>query len=47
MLQCDPPQLLSYSFRVLGGAEHFSRVVFQLVQGGPVVKLTLTHALAG
>jgi uncharacterized protein YndB with AHSA1/START domain len=43
VLQCDPPRLLSYTFRVLGGAEHFSRVVFQLEQQGPVVKLTLTH----
>ena len=43
VLQCDPPHLLSYNFRVLGGAEHYSRVVFQLEQQGPVVKLTLTH----
>ena len=43
VLQCDPPRLLSYTFRVAGGAEHFSRVVFQLEQHGPVMKLTLTH----
>ncbi len=43
VLQCDPPRLLSYTFRVSGGAEHFSRVEFQLEQKGPVVKLTLTH----
>ena len=43
VLQCDPPRLLSYKFRVSGGAEHFTRVVFQLEQHGPVVKLTLTH----
>ena len=43
VLQSDPPHLLSYNFRVLGVAEHFSRVVFQLEQHGPVVKLTLTH----
>ena len=43
VLQYDPPRLLSYSFRVAGGAEHFTRVVFQLEQHGPVVKLTLTH----
>jgi uncharacterized protein YndB with AHSA1/START domain len=43
VLQCDPPRLLSYSFRVMGSSEHFSRVLFQLEQNGPVVKLTLTH----
>jgi uncharacterized protein YndB with AHSA1/START domain len=43
VLQCDPPRLLSYTFRVLGGSEHLTRVVFQLEQQGPVVKLTLTH----
>ncbi len=43
VLQCDPPRLLSYTFQVSGGTEHFSRVVFQLEQHGPVVKLTLTH----
>jgi uncharacterized protein YndB with AHSA1/START domain len=43
VLQCDPPRLLSYTFQVLGRKEHFSRVVFQLEQHGPVVKLTLTH----
>lgn len=43
VLQCDPPRLLSYAFRVAGGAEHFTRVVFQLEQHGPVMKLTLTH----
>ena len=43
VLQCDPPRLLSYTFRVAGGAEHFTRVVFQLEQHGPVVKLTLIH----
>ena len=31
------------SIRVAGGAEHFTRVTFQLEQHGPVVKLTLTH----
>ena len=43
VLQSDPPRLLSYTFRVAGGAEHFTRVTFQLEQHGPVVKLTLTH----
>ena len=43
VLKCDPPHLLSYTFQVLGRTEHFSRVVFQLEQQGPVVKLTLTH----
>jgi len=43
VLQCDPPRLLSYTFRVSGGAEHFTRVTFLLEQHGPVVKLTLTH----
>ncbi len=43
VLQCDPPRLLSYNFRVSGSSEHFSRVVFQLEQHGPLVKLTLTH----
>ncbi len=43
MLQSDPPRLLSYRFRVTGGSEHLTRVVFQLEQQGPVVKLTLTH----
>ncbi len=43
VLQCDPPRLLAYNFRVSGGAEHVSRVVYQLEQHGPVVKLTLTH----
>jgi uncharacterized protein YndB with AHSA1/START domain len=43
VLHCDPPRLLSYTFQMLGRTEHFSRVVFQLEQHGPVVKLTLTH----
>ena len=43
VLQCDPPRLLSYNFRVSGGSAHVSRVVFQLEQHGPVMKLTLTH----
>lgn len=43
VLQCDPPRLLAYRFRVAGGSEHLTRVVFQLEQHGPVVKLTLTH----
>ena len=43
VLQCVPPRLLSYTFQVLGRTEHFSRVVFELEQHGPVVKLTLTH----
>lgn len=43
VLECDPPRRLSYSFRVMGNSEHVSRVVFQLDQNGPVVKLTLTH----
>jgi uncharacterized protein YndB with AHSA1/START domain len=43
VLQCDPPRLLSYDFRVRGGSGHVSRVVYQLEQHGPVVKLTLTH----
>lgn len=42
VLQCDPPRLLSYTFRV-GSSDHFSRVLIQLEQHGPVVKLTLTH----
>lgn len=25
------------------GAQHFSRVIFQFEENGPVVKLTLTH----
>jgi uncharacterized protein YndB with AHSA1/START domain len=45
VLQCDRPRLLSYRFRVAGGSEHFSRVVLQLEQHGPVLKLTLTHEL--
>ncbi len=43
VLQCDPPRLLSYTFRVQGGSEHLTRVVFGLEPQGPVVKLTLTH----
>lgn len=43
VLQCDPPRLLSYTFRVAGGAERFTRVTYQLEPHGPVVKLTLTH----
>lgn len=43
VLQCEPPRLLSYAFRVSGGSEHLTRVAFQLEQQGPVVKLTLTH----
>ncbi len=43
VLQCDPPRLLAYAFRVEAGSEHLTRVVFQLEQHGPVVKLTLTH----
>lgn len=43
VLQSDRPRLLSYAFRVAGGAEHSTRVSFQLEQHGPVVKLTLIH----
>jgi uncharacterized protein YndB with AHSA1/START domain len=43
VLQFDPPRLLSYNFRVLGGAEHVSRVAFHLEQHGPVMKLTLIY----
>jgi uncharacterized protein YndB with AHSA1/START domain len=43
VLQSDPPRLLSFSFRVAGNTEHFTRVVFQIEQHGPMVKLTLTH----
>lgn len=43
VLQSEPPKLLAYCFRVAGGAEHVTRVLFKLEQNGPVVKLTLTH----
>jgi uncharacterized protein YndB with AHSA1/START domain len=43
VLQSDPPHVLAFAFRVADGAEHRTRVMFQLEQQGPVVKLTLTH----
>ncbi|WP_254509769.1 SRPBCC family protein [Anatilimnocola floriformis] len=43
VLQFDPPRVLSYDFRVAGGAAHVSRVTFTLEPNGGVVKLTLVH----
>jgi uncharacterized protein YndB with AHSA1/START domain len=43
VLQFDPPRLLSFKFRVVDSETDYSRVSFELVQNGPVVKLTLIH----